>query len=90
MGIVCRDLIAVDKIGRQDRQIGAAGVAQQRKQDIAKPGRNDHVRKLHDEGIFLSTRAIWRQAQFHSCQAPSQMSGSNPCDRWATSASVIL
>ena len=41
---------------------------------------------FHDEGIFLSMRAIWRQAQSHSCQAPSQMSGSNPCERSATSA----
>jgi hypothetical protein len=45
---------------------------------------------FHDGGIFLSMRAIWRQAQSHSFQALSQMSGSKPCERSATSARVIL
>lgn len=46
IGIVNRDMIAVDKIGRKDHQIGAAGVTQRREQDAAKPGRDDQVRKL--------------------------------------------
>ncbi|MBB6469083.1 hypothetical protein HNQ96_004972 [Aminobacter lissarensis] len=36
-----RDLIAVDKIGRKNHQIGAAGVTQRREQDAAKPGGDD-------------------------------------------------
>lgn len=35
---------------------------------------------FHDGGSFLSMRSIWRQAQSHSCQVLSQMSGSNPCE----------
>lgn len=45
---------------------------------------------FQDDGTFLSMRAIWRRAQSHSFQALSQASGSNPCERSATSVSVIL
>jgi hypothetical protein len=41
-----RDVIALHKVGGKDRQIGAAGVAQRRKQDTAEPGRDDQVREL--------------------------------------------
>jgi len=61
IGIMDGDLIAFDKTGRKDHQVGATGVT------------------------LLSMRAIWRQAQSHSCQALSQISGSNPCERSATS-----
>lgn len=40
------DMIAVDKVGRKDHQIGAAGVAQRGKQDAAQPSGDDHVRQL--------------------------------------------
>ena len=46
IGIMDRDLIAFDKIGRKDRQVGATGVTQRRKQDAAKSGGDDHVREL--------------------------------------------
>ena len=53
IGIMDRDLIAVDKIGRKDRQIGATGVTQRRKQDAAKSGGDDQVRELPRWRDFL-------------------------------------
>lgn len=90
IGIVNRDMIAVDKIGRKDRQIGAAGVTQRREPDARSPAVMIRSASFHDGGSFLSMRATWRQAQSHSCQVLSQMSGPNPCERSATSESASL
>ncbi|ESY86466.1 hypothetical protein X741_33195 [Mesorhizobium sp. LNHC229A00] len=91
IGIMDRDLIAFDKIGRKDHQVGATGVTQRRKQDAAKgPAVMIRSASFHDRGIFLSMRAAWRQAQSHSFHEPSQVSGWKPCERSTTSASVIL
>src|SRR5690606_28506093 len=38
-------MIAVDKVGREDHQVGAAGVTQRREQNAAKPGGDDPIRK---------------------------------------------
>ena len=44
-GIVNRDMIAVDKVGREDHQVGAAGVTQRREQNATKPGGDDPICK---------------------------------------------
>lgn len=53
IGIVNRDMIAVDKIGRKDHQIGTADVTQRREQDAAEPGRDDQVCELPRGRDFL-------------------------------------
>jgi hypothetical protein len=53
IGIMDRDVIAVDKVRREDHQIGTAGVAQRRKQDAAQAGRNDQVRELPGRRDFI-------------------------------------
>ncbi len=52
IGIVNRDMVAIDKIGRKDHQIGAAGVTQRRKQDAPKPGGENQIRKLPAPGTI--------------------------------------
>lgn len=59
IGVVDRDTVAVDRIGRKDHQIDAAGVVQRQEQDASKPAR-DYTASFYEGGIFLSMRAIRR------------------------------